>query len=264
MKKSAKYLPVIGWSMWFSEYVFLSRNWKLDEKVLKDGYAALKDFPKTLWVALFVEGTRYTKAKLQAAQEFATSSGLRVPRHVLVPRTKGFVSAVENLRDFVPAVYDITVAVSKELPSPTMIRIFRGQPSVVNVSLRRIPMSEIPQDADGIANWCHDAFRIKDELLDLHEKENTFGEDLYIPIPRSLKPLIIVCTWAVTLLAAAWWLLRPVITTWKGVAWLAGVLLVVMMCIQVLIMSSQSERSSDPAARAKQRKERSSNNHKKD
>lgn len=44
---------------------------------------------------------------------------------------QGFVSAVENLREFVPAVYDMTVAVSKELPDPTMIRIFRGQPSVV-------------------------------------------------------------------------------------------------------------------------------------
>lgn len=43
----------------------------------------------------------------------------------------------------------------------------------------------------------------------------------------------IVITWAITLLAAAWWLLRPVLTTWKGIAWVAGVLLVVMMCIQV-------------------------------
>lgn len=43
----------------------------------------------------------------------------------------------------------------------------------------------------------------------------------------------IVITWAITLLAAAWWLLRPVLTTWKGVAWVAGVLLAVMMCVQV-------------------------------
>lgn len=44
---------------------------------------------------------------------------------------QGFVSAVENLREFVPALYDMTVAVSEELPNPTMIRLFRGQPSVV-------------------------------------------------------------------------------------------------------------------------------------
>lgn len=35
MKKSTQYLPVIGWSMWFSEYVFLARNWTVDEQTLK-------------------------------------------------------------------------------------------------------------------------------------------------------------------------------------------------------------------------------------
>jgi hypothetical protein len=31
MKKSSKFLPVIGWSMWFSEYLFLERNWLTSE-----------------------------------------------------------------------------------------------------------------------------------------------------------------------------------------------------------------------------------------
>lgn len=39
-------------------------------------------------MALFVEGTRFTKGKLLAAQEYAAKAGLRVPRNVLVPRTK--------------------------------------------------------------------------------------------------------------------------------------------------------------------------------
>ena len=44
---------------------------------------------------------------------------------------QGFVSAVINLRDFVPAVYDITVSVPKESPAPTLKRVLSGQPSVV-------------------------------------------------------------------------------------------------------------------------------------
>jgi 1-acyl-sn-glycerol-3-phosphate acyltransferase len=88
MKQSTKFLPVIGWSMWFSDYVFLARNWARDEHTLKTGFKRLEGFPRVLWVALFVEGTRFTKAKLTGAQEFARSHGMRVPRHVLVPRTK--------------------------------------------------------------------------------------------------------------------------------------------------------------------------------
>lgn len=40
------------------------------------------------WLALFVEGTRFTQAKLVAAQEYAASRGLPIPRNVLLPRTK--------------------------------------------------------------------------------------------------------------------------------------------------------------------------------
>lgn len=40
------------------------------------------------WLALFVEGTRFTQTKLAAAQDYAASRGMPVPRNVLIPRTK--------------------------------------------------------------------------------------------------------------------------------------------------------------------------------
>jgi len=249
MKKSTQFLPVIGWSMWFSEYVFLARNWTVDEQTLKSGYEKMRGFPRTLWVALFVEGTRFTKAKLLAAQQFAAQAGMRVPQNVLVPRTKGFVSAVQNLREFVPAVYDMTVAISNVAPAPTMLRMFQGKPSVVHVHIRRVQMSQLPQEDEGITKWCHDAFEIKDKMLDDHEKHNTFGEELYQPLARPLLPLLIVIFWASFVSSAGWWLLKPVLATRSGIAWVVGVLLVVMIFNQVLVVSTQSERSSAPAAR---------------
>jgi len=54
----------------------------------QSGLQQLRDFPLPFWLALFVEGTRFTQAKLLAAQEYATSTGLPVPRNVLIPRTK--------------------------------------------------------------------------------------------------------------------------------------------------------------------------------
>ncbi|KAJ0475713.1 putative 1-acylglycerol-3-phosphate O-acyltransferase [Helianthus annuus] len=88
MKKSSKFLPVIGWSMWFSEFLFLERKWAKDESTLKAGLRRLKDYPQPFLMALYVEGTRFTNAKLLAAQEYASSTGLPVPRNVLIPRTK--------------------------------------------------------------------------------------------------------------------------------------------------------------------------------
>lgn len=55
---------------------------------LQSGLQRLRDYPQPFWLALFVEGTRFTQAKLLAAQEYAVSTGLSIPRNVLIPRTK--------------------------------------------------------------------------------------------------------------------------------------------------------------------------------
>ncbi|CAM6103249.1 unnamed protein product [Calypogeia fissa] len=243
MKQSVKYLPVIGWSMWFSEYVFLARNWAKDETTLKAGYRNLKGFPRPFWLALFVEGTRFTQTKLAAAQEYAASVGMPIPRNVLIPRTKGFVSAIENLRDFVPAVYDMSIAISNEAPEPNMSRILKGLPSVVHIKVKRIPMAELPTTDEGIANWCREAFVRKDKALDEHNKTNTFGDELYQPFERLWGPLWIVVGWAIVLLTGSIYLLRNVLSTWRGFLWVAGGLLLVAVVLEVLIAASQAERS---------------------
>ncbi|ONK68777.1 uncharacterized protein A4U43_C05F15890 [Asparagus officinalis] len=198
MKKSSKFLPVIGWSMWFTEYLFLERNWAKDEGTLKSGLQRLRDFPRPFWLALFVEGTRFTQAKLLAAQEYAALQGLPIPRNVLIPRTKGFVSAVSNMRQFVPAIYDVTVAIPKGRPSPTMLRIFKAQPSVVHVHMKRHAMNELPETDDEIAQWCKDVFTAKDALLDKHLTEGTFGKGNY-KSGRPKKSLL------VRVLLVHWW-----------------------------------------------------------
>ena len=59
---------------------------------------------------------------------------------------QGFVSAVSNMRSFVPAIYDMTVAIPKTSPPPTMLRLFKGQPSVVSKyknNMKRSSLSNI-------------------------------------------------------------------------------------------------------------------------
>ena len=82
------------WNTYISLSVFISvlnYRWshlRLIELYLQSGVQRLKDYPQPFWLALFVEGTRFTQAKLLAAQEYAASTGLPVPRNVLIPRTK--------------------------------------------------------------------------------------------------------------------------------------------------------------------------------
>ncbi|XP_022744048.1 1-acyl-sn-glycerol-3-phosphate acyltransferase 2-like isoform X1 [Durio zibethinus] len=245
MKKSSKFLPVIGWSMWFSEYLFLERSWAKDENTLKAGLQRLKDFPRPFWLALFVEGTRFTQAKLLAAQEYATSQGLPIPRNVLIPRTKGFVSAVSHMRSFVPAIYDVTVAIPKSSPSPTMLRLFKGQSSVVHVHIKRHLMKELPDTDEAVAQWCKDIFVEKDKLLDKHIAEDTFSDQPLQDVGRPIKSLLVVTSWACLVAYGALKFLQwsSLLSSWKGIALSAFGLAIVTILMQILILFSQSERS---------------------
>ncbi|CAL4891980.1 unnamed protein product [Urochloa decumbens] len=227
MKKSSKFLPVIGWSMWFAEYLFLERSWAKDEKTLKWGLKRLKDFPRSFWLALFVEA----------------------PRNVLIPRTKGFVSAVSIMRDFVPAIYDTTVIIPKDSPAPTMLRILKGQSSVVHVRIQRHAMSDMPKSDEDVSKWCKDIFVAKDALLDKHIATGTFDEEIR-PIGRPIKSLLVVLSWSCLLLYGAYRFLQwtQLLSSWKGVILFVAGLALVTGIMHVFIMFSQSERSSSARA----------------
>ncbi|KAJ6921918.1 1-acyl-sn-glycerol-3-phosphate acyltransferase 2 [Populus alba x Populus x berolinensis] len=245
MKKSSKFLPVIGWSMWFSEYLFLERSWAKDENTLKSGLQRLKDFPRPFWLALFVEGTRFTLPKLLAAQEYAGSQGLPIPRNVLIPRTKGFVSAVSNMRSFVPAIYDVTLAIPKGSPPPTMLNLFKGKSSVVHVHIKRHLMKELPETEDGVAQWCKDIFVAKDALLDKHIAEDTFSDQELQDLGRPKKSLVVVTSWACLLISGALKFLQrsSLLSSRKGIAFAVSSLAVVTLLMYILIRFSQSDRS---------------------
>ncbi|KAE8037139.1 hypothetical protein FH972_009759 [Carpinus fangiana] len=245
MKKAAKCLPVIGWSMWFSDYLFLERNWARDESTLQSGFQQLEDFPLPFWLALFVEGTRFTQEKLLAAQNYAASRGLYSPRNVLIPRTKGFVSAVSHMRSFVPAIYDCTVAVPRNQDPPTMLRIFRAQSSVVKVQIRRYSMQELPETVDGIAQWCKDVFVTKDAFLERYFCKDSFSDLRQQDIGRPKKSLFVVICWICLLvyciiLFFQW---SSILSSWKGIAFSATFLVLVTIVMQILIQSSESGHS---------------------
>ncbi|KAJ6992436.1 1-acyl-sn-glycerol-3-phosphate acyltransferase 2 [Populus alba x Populus x berolinensis] len=218
---------------------------KKSSKFLPSGLQRLKDFPRPFWLALFVEGTRFTLPKLLAAQEYAGSQGLPIPRNVLIPRTKGFVSAVSNMRSFVPAIYDVTLAIPKGSPPPTMLNLFKGKSSVVHVHIKRHLMKELPETEDGVAQWCKDIFVAKDALLDKHIAEDTFSDQELQDLGRPKKSLVVVTSWACLLISGALKFLQrsSLLSSRKGIAFAVSSLAVVTLLMYILIRFSQSDRS---------------------
>ncbi|KAL7151851.1 hypothetical protein ABFS83_04G058100 [Erythranthe nasuta] len=246
IKKSSLFLPVIGWSMWFSGFIFLERNWAKDENTMKSGFDALNGFPIPFWLALFVEGTRFTQAKLLAAQEYAASAGLPVPRNVLIPRTKGFVAAVTHLRATVPVLYNTTVAIPKNEPRPTLLRMIRGRSSVVHVHIERVLMEELPETSSGIAQWCKDVFVAKDAFLERHLVTNTFGDNIRHDIGRPKRSLLVVLCWSFLIILAIVKIIELFPFSWGEVVFCVVFLGLITILMQILITFSQSEHSTPP------------------
>ncbi|KAG6679284.1 hypothetical protein I3842_14G122800 [Carya illinoinensis] len=254
VKKSSKYLPIYGWASWFFEFIFLDRSWEKDEQHLKSSLEGLKDFYRPFWLTMFVEGTRMTADKLLAAQEFAASRGLPVPKNVLVPRTKGFVAAVKHMRSFVPAVYDVTLAVPKGQGIPSLVRIFERQPSEVTIYIKRYSMKELPESNGDIAQWCKDRFVEKDAMLEEFRAKGTFGGKLEIPDGGpSLKSLLVYITCLCLCCVGMYKFCQAfsLLSTWKGNAILAGGLAMVVAFGHIFIEYTKLPKRALIAAAAK-------------
>src|SRR5690606_1072162 len=117
-----------------------------------------------LWLLSFPEGTRLTPKKLQMAQEFARKALLPEPRHVLIPRTRGFVASVSGLRSHLDAVYDVTVIYPEGAPP---MGVFLGQTNKkIHIHVRRYPMNEIPQDNQELSTWILERYQEKDRYIE--------------------------------------------------------------------------------------------------
>ncbi|MBA0848299.1 hypothetical protein Goshw_000217, partial [Gossypium schwendimanii] len=207
-------------------------------------------------------GTRFTEARLLAAQEYAVSQGLPIPRNVLVP-----------------PIYDLTVAIPKTSPSPTLLRFCNGQSSVVYIHIKRRLMKQLPETDEAVAQRCKDIFVEKmittmteqfildfygnaaksiaaDKLFDKHIAEDTFSDQQSQDMDRRpIDSLLVITSWACIVAYGILKFLQwsSLLSTWKGIALSAYGLAIVTILMQILILFTQSERS-NPAAKVAPRK----------
>lgn len=174
-KRSLLLFPVYGFAGWILDVViFIKRQSTSAGRRMTKVFSTLTDPGRQeapYWLINYLEGTRFTVKKLEAAHDFAKERDLKMLDQVLQPRTKGFVSTVHALRTSASAVYDITIGY-QESEKREMLPSFKAMyftPSlhrrVIHVHQRRIPLSEVPQDEEELKKWIYKLYEQKDELL---------------------------------------------------------------------------------------------------
>jgi len=175
VKYALKWVPGLGWGLQFLGCPFLRRDWSSDRELIRRTFEAIVGEKIPLWLVSFVEGTRSTPDKIDASAEWAAGRGIEPFRHVLTPRSKGFVATVAGLRDHLDAVYDITIGYEDGIP--TLWQYILGCVKRIHVHTERFPMTSLPTSDEALRDWLFDRFRTKDELLDRFYATGSFPED---------------------------------------------------------------------------------------
>jgi 1-acyl-sn-glycerol-3-phosphate acyltransferase len=172
VKHAIKWIPGVGWGMQFLNCPFLKRNWSADRDKIDATFATLVDERIPMWLVSFVEGTRATEAKIRASADWARGRGLDPTRHVLLPRTKGFIASVEGLGDHLHAVYDFTIGYVGGVP--TLWQHITGRVKEIHVHVRRFPAEDLPGIEEDLKQWLMDRFYEKDDLLEAYYTTGSF------------------------------------------------------------------------------------------
>ena len=122
---------------------------------------------------------------LAKSNEFAKREGKPVLKHLLLPRTRGFHSSLECLRESRPVIYDVTLAYSGydgslpacvDLSMPTLWDLLRRRfPKEVHLRIQRYSMEEVLQDS----NWLFKRWSEKDRLLAYFARHQQFPVGCY-------------------------------------------------------------------------------------
>lgn len=189
-KKPIKYFPAIGWFFYFNEHIFLERSFEKDYKTIVDSVdEKLRNTPDPIIMCLFPEGTRFTPKKHEKSIEYARQHNLTPLKHLLIPRTRGFLTVLEAARGKECIIYDYTIHVKKNLGTANVLGILNRKPYEVSIYQRRIPISSVPENEEKAAAWLQQLFVEKDKIIDDFETSGT-------PPDNAEKVLITPSIWS--------------------------------------------------------------------
>lgn len=187
-KNILRYMPLIGWAWYFTECIFLMRNWTKDQKIIADTMKELLDFPEGYWftLLLFPEGTRFTPEKHQSSLKVTREKGYTELKHHLLPRTKGFSYSIQVLqgKGAVGAVYDITIGFKGNTVKPTLMNALRGHAINADLRMKRYPIDSLPKEEKELSVWLRNLFVEKDNAMDEYLKTGKFDLPPFVPKQR--------------------------------------------------------------------------------
>ncbi|XP_058298274.1 1-acyl-sn-glycerol-3-phosphate acyltransferase epsilon isoform X3 [Hylobates moloch] len=154
--------------------IYVKRSAKFNEKEMRNKLQSYVDAGTPMYLVIFPEGTRYNPEQtkvLSASQAFAAQRGLAVLKHVLTPRIKATHVAFDCMKNYLDAIYDVTVVYEgkddggQRRESPTMTEFLCKECPKIHIHIDRIDKKDVPEEQEHMRRWLHERFEIKDKML---------------------------------------------------------------------------------------------------
>ncbi|OTB02103.1 hypothetical protein M426DRAFT_322931 [Hypoxylon sp. CI-4A] len=181
-KIQLRWVPFLGWGLWAMGMPMVSRNWMRDQRELQRVFGGIVRRKWPMWLISFSEATRFTPKKYEESKSWCKQNGRPQPLHLLYPRTKGFVTTVQQLRKapHVKAVYDFTIAYQQKDKfhvAPNMWETLKTPGLSVahgykfHIHARRFLLEDLPSTDEELAKWLEQRWVEKGEWLDALKTE---------------------------------------------------------------------------------------------
>ncbi|MCJ1414833.1 hypothetical protein MMC32_001162 [Xylographa parallela] len=189
-KSQLKKVPFLGWGLWAMGMPLVTRDWTHDSQEMDRVFRGIKKYNwptctsfdcnakvqlrlsvdhHAVGLIAYSEATRYTPEKYAETLAWCKAHDRPLPQHTLYPRTRGFITTVQQLREtpHVKAVYDLTIAYAEKRPSPGEKWVFLAAPDMwqslseprlnrrwkCHVHVERYPLKLLPDTEEGLKLW---------------------------------------------------------------------------------------------------------------
>jgi len=204
-KDELKWLPVIGWTFWMSDLIYVKRNWDQDRLDIEKKLDELMSYDQIL-LGIFAEGTRYTKEKYEEAVEFAQNQNLEPFKYHLFPRRRGFNF---TLRQYLRAtdserkidgktirLFNMEIVLPdrpnfKHFLNGSYIKadVYCEEVEISNDIVEEAKASKPGEECPRLTNLLLDIYRRKDEIIEEYHKNGGTFKSLSGSSNGSLYPL---------------------------------------------------------------------------
>ena len=186
LKESLKRIPVLGWGMQMSQFIFLKRKWEQDKPHMASALEKLNKPNDPMWLMLFPEGTNLAPSTREKSAAWAKKNGMKDMFHTLIPRSTGLQFCLQELHGTVDYLYDCTVAyegVPRGQFAQDIFTLKSGYlegrpPKSVHMYWRRFAVKDIPfQNEKTFELWLTARWREKDLLIENYLRTGNFPAD---------------------------------------------------------------------------------------